>query len=446
MKLLIVDSDSQGLDLGMRAQRAGHDVRYYDRPGRGGPSKAGDGILEKVTDFDLLRKRWLGWSDLIYLTGNDAYMEMLEPYRAIGYPIFGGSVEAARWESDRAYGQRIMKAAGLPVIPGKEFTDYESAIRHVKKSGTAFACKPSGDADKALSYVGNTAADLCFMLDKWSKDEKLRSDAAQHGFILQEKKTGCEMGVSGWFGPAGFASTIEEDFEYKKLMPGDCGVTTGEQGTCLRFVKKSKLADLVLFPLEEQLRSTGYVGCVNVNCIIDDEGTPWPLEFTMREGWPAKHNQVSLTDGDPVQWMRDLVDGEDTMQPRLNEVSISIVVSIPPYPSSKYTDEQVAGFPIYGATDFEHVHLCEVMLGSDVPCQMGDKVVDLPCPVTAGPYVLVVTGTGDTITGARRSAYAALEKIRIPNSAGWRIDIGRGKLVGQLPRIQDLGYATGLSY
>ena len=34
-----------------------------------------------------------------------------------------------------------------------------------------------------------------------------------------------------------------------------------------------------------------------------------------------------------------------------------------------------------------------------------DKVVDLPGLVTCGDYTLVVTGTGDNITAARRTAY-----------------------------------------
>jgi hypothetical protein len=91
------------------------------------------------------------------------------------------------------------------------------------------------------------------------------------------------MAVSGWFGPAGWTVGWEENWEFKKLlMNGDLGVTTGEQGTVLRFVKKSKLADEVLLPLTPQLKKMGYCGNVDVNCIIDDHGCPWSLEFTMR--------------------------------------------------------------------------------------------------------------------------------------------------------------------
>jgi phosphoribosylamine--glycine ligase len=85
------------------------------------------------------------------------------------------------------------------------------------------------------------------------------------------------------------------------------------------------------------------------------------------------------------------------------------------------------------------------MLG-DAPCQAGEKVVEMPCLLTAGDYVLVATGVGETITGARKSAYTAVKKVSIPNSPGYRLDIGRSKLVEQLPKIQRLGFARGLAY
>ena len=447
MRVLCIDSDSNALDFLMRCKAWGHECRWFDRPRKDGSERrAGEGIITKIRDYDSIWSKWLGWADLIYLPGNEFYLERLEPYRMIGYPIYACNAEASQWESDRALGQRVMKKAGLQTIEGKEFHDYESAIAHVKRAGEPLVSKPSGEADKALSYVAHSAADLVYMLAKWSKNPKYRADAKEHGFILQAKKVGCEMGIGGWFGPGGWCGMWEEAFEFKKLMNDDLGVNTGEQGTLTRFVKKSLLAEKVLKPLTKALREVDYVGCVNVNCIIDEDGVPWPLEFTVRDGWPATHNQCALHEGDPAQWMRDLIDGKDTREVRYDEAAISVVVSMPDYPYSHLTAKETEGIPIYGAGDFEHVHLSEAMLCPSVPVQAGEKVVEMPCYVTAGDYVMVVTGTGETITGARRSAYTALDKIKIPGNPMWRTDIGRGKLVETIPRIQALGYASGLSY
>jgi phosphoribosylamine---glycine ligase len=446
MKILIIDVGSNALDWAMRCQMWGHEVMWYDKPRPDGTHRrAGEGMIKKITDFDSLRKKWIGWADLIYLPDNTHYVDMLDPYQRIGYPIFGCNLAAREWELDREVGQKVMEDCGMQIIPGKTFHDYDSAIAYVKKQGKAFVSKPSGDGERALSYVADSAADLVYMLGRWNKIDKYRKSAKEEGFILQEKISGMEMACGGWFGPDGWSEYFVENFENKKLMNGDLGVNTGEMGTTVRYVKKSKLAEQVLLPATERLKEIGYVGYVDNNCMVDESGTPWPLEWTMRDGWPIRHNLNSLHEGDPAQWMLDKVNGKDTLKPILDQVSISVVMALPDFPYSKITNKELCGIPIYGADDMSHIHLSEAMMGV-APVEVNGKVVDLPALVTAGDYVLVCTGSGETITGARRSAYAAIKKVKIPNSPFYRTDIGAGRLKKQLPALQALGYAKGLTF
>ena len=447
LRVLILDTGSNALDFALRCLNAGHEVKWYDQPRKDGSRRrAGEGLVDKITDFDALRKKWIGWGDLIWLPDNTHYLDMLDPYRRIGYPIFAGSPESAEMELDRAAGQKAMADAGIPIMVSKTFHDYDSAAAFVRKNPQFLVSKPSGDANKALSYVAHDAADLIYMLERWKKDDKYRSDAREHGFILQEKKTGCEMAVGGWYGPGGWSKWYCENWENKKLMDGDLGVATGEMGTTVRMVRKSKLAEKVLLPIGPLLEKLDYVGYVDNNCIIDDAGTPWPLEWTMRDGWPLRHNfQSLLLNDDPAQWMVDLLQGRDTLKFVDGQVSISVVMACPDFPYSKITNKDVCGIPIYDATDMDHIHLSEVMLG-DAPMLVGDKVVTMPMYVSAGDYWLVATGTGETITGARRSAYSAIRKVHAPNSPFYRLDIGRGRMIEQLPKVQKHGYATGLEF
>jgi phosphoribosylamine--glycine ligase len=446
MKILIIDVGSNALDWAMRCQLWGHEVMWYDKPRPDGTHRrAGEGMIKKITDFDSLRKKWIGWADLIYLPDNTHYVDMLDPYQRIGYPIFGCNLAAREWELDREVGQQVMKDCGMQIIPGKTFHDYDSAIAYVKKQGKAFVSKPSGDGERALSYVADSAADLVYMLGRWNKIDKYRKSAKGEGFILQEKISGMEMACGGWFGPDGWSKYFVENFENKKLMNGDLGVNTGEMGTTVRYVKHSKLADQVLLPATDRLKEIGYVGYVDNNCMIDESGTPWPLEWTMRDGWPIRHNLNSLHEGDPAQWMLDKINGKDTLKPIVDQVSISVVMALPDFPYSKITNKELCGIPLYGADDMNHIHLSEAMMG-EAPVEVNGKVVDLPSLVTAGDYVLVCTGSGETITGARRSAYTAIKKVKIPNSPFYRTDIGAGRLKKQLPALQALGYAKGLTF
>lgn len=432
----------------MRSLAYGHEVRYWDRLRKDGSERrAGENIVEKITDYEQLRTRWLGWADLIFVPDNTFYLDLLEPYRRIGYPIFGPSAEAAELELDRDAGQKAMKDSGMTVIESKSFHDYDAAIAYVKKNADrAFVSKPSGEADKALSYVANNAADLVYMLNRWKAVPKYVESAKRDGFIIQEKKTGCEMAVGGWFGPGGWAKCFYENFEQKKLMNDDLGVNTGEMGTTSMYVRKSKLADKILLPLTPILERMGYVGYVDNNAIIDAQGEPWPMELTMRPGWPTFHNQMAThKNADPAQWMLDLLNGQDTLEFIEDTVCVSVVIAQPDFPYSHLTAKEVTGIPMYFEPDPEHIHLSEAMLG-EAPCQIGDKVIDMPCFLTAGDYIAVITGTGPTITAARKQAYTAVKKIKVPNSIFYRTDIGRSKLVTNLPQIQKHGYALKFGY
>jgi len=443
VKILLIDIASNLLDFAMRCQAAGHEVVWYDKNRKDGSLRtAGRGIIHKLIDYDLLRTRYIGWADLIVCADNAHYLDLLEPFRRMGYPIFAGSPDAADLELDREKGQQAMKKAGLNIIPGATFHDYESAAKFVEKHPTYLVSKPSGDADKALSYVAPDAASLLYMFERWGSQPKYVSDAAEHGFILQEKIDGVEIAVGGWFGPGGWSKYWYENAENKKLMNGDLGPNTGEMGTVSVIVRKSKLADIALKPMTKQLEALDYVGFIDIAGMVEDSGDFRPFEFTMRPGWPTFHNQMAVTLGDPAQWMLDLVNGKDTLKMREGVACVSVIMAIPDFPFSHLTAKEVTGIPIYlHDADPECVHLSEVQMGESW-VQIGDKPVKMPCYQSAGDYIAVITGVGETITGARRSAYSTIRKIKMPANPFYRTDIGAGRLTKELPKLQSLGFCT----
>lgn len=397
----------------------------------------GIGFVEVVRDF----KPWVRWADLVFYSDNTHYLDDLERAKAEGSLVVGPTRAAAEWELDREVGMKVLKRHGVQCPPYKLFNDYDEAIKFVKRENRRFVSKPSGDADKALSYVAKTPADLCYMLERWKKTSKLKG-----AFLLQEFVGGIEMAVGGWFGPHGFNRGWCENWEFKKLMDGDLGVNTGEQGTVLRYVRKSHLADRVLAPLATALERLHYVGYIDVNCIIDEKGTPWPLEFTMRPGWPTFNIQQALHEGDSVEWLYELANGRDARNVTLDCPAIGVVLSIPDYPYSHLTRKEVVGTPVYGITEgmWPNLHPCEMMMG-EAPCDCGGDIITVPMPVTAGDYVLVVSAVGDTVRNAKEKAYRRLKRLTVPNSPMYRTDIG-DRLGKQLPKLQALGYATGLKF
>lgn len=438
MKILCVDSYGESaLDWLLRCQGAGHDVKWFfaSTPRS---ENIGKGMVQVVRDW----KEWIRWADLVFMADNSKHVRDMDAWRDRGVPILGPNAAGVSWELDRDEGMRVLKRAGIAVPPYREFTSYDAAIAHVKGSPERYVSKPSGvEGDKSLSYCAKDAADMVFQLQRWKKTGKLKGR-----FILQEFVSGIEFAVGGWFGPAGFLDGYEENWETKPLMNDDCGPNTGEMGTTQRFVRRSKLADKLLRPLEPQLEKIGYVGCVDVSAIIDDQGNAWPLEFTMRPGWPAFQIQQRLQLGDPAEWMVELLEGGKPKVFDLDKVAVGVVIALPDFPFDHAPITEACGIPIYGLRDsiMESVHPSMVAMG-EAPQMIHGKVVDAPAWVSAGTYLMTVTGVGDTVTEARKRAYAVVKQIKVPRSPMFRTDISV-RLKSQLPKLQALGYATGLQY
>ena len=262
--------------------------------------------------------------------------------------------------------------------------------------------------------------------------------------MLQEMVEGVEIGISRFFGPSGWSAPIEESFEFKKFLNDDLGGNTGEMGTVIRHVKESKLFSMVLEPLTEYLHYCDFVGDCNVNCIVDSEGVPWPLEFTVRLGWPDFCIRQEVIRGDPVDWMAELLAGRDTLAVS-SETAMGIVLAHGDFPHEKDKAEDWAGFPISVSNGMDrHVHWQQVAMGK-APVIVSGRLKSTPSMVSAGQYVAVASGCGPTVISARRAAYAVAEAVKWGSNVMYRTDIGKS-LAGELEFLQQFGYAVGMRY
>lgn len=426
-------------NLGMRALEWGHEVRLW-MPPRKGTSEArpfGDGILDKLT-------RWepsMDWADLIVVSGNNAYATLLAPYFGKGFPIFGANAKGGELELDRGKGQELLAECGVKTIPYTVVKSPEEGIALIKQTGKAYAMKPwGGTEDCALTYVSRAPDDGIFTLDKWKREGLFKGQ-----LMMQEKIDGIEMGIAGWFGPGGWSAAFEESFEHKKFLCDDLGANTGEMGTVIRHITSSKLADQLLDPITDYLHSINYVGDCSLNCMIDKTGKAWPMEFTTRLGWPDFNIRQEVILGDPVQWMKDLLDGRDTQEVS-PLIAVGVVMAHGDFPHDKLDPAVHSDYPIYGitASNFQHLHFQQVKYGKGWLWK-GGKLARPEMYLTAGVYVMVVSGAGKSVSAAAEAAYDVAWEIKWPSNVAFRTDIGR-RLENELPTLQRQGYATGMKY
>lgn len=436
MNLLLVDQDGVGLDLAMRSSEEGHAVKLYIRPSNGERDKTGDGLVERVPEWE----KWAQWADLIVPTMNTVYLDRFEALRQYHYPIFGPSKESAKLEIERGFGMQAFKKHGIEVPPYKMFSSLDAAEAYCWKSDKRMVFKTLGsEEDKSLSYVASDCADMINAIRRWKRmGMKLKGSC-----MLQDFIEGVEFGVSAWMGKDGFLKPRGENIEHKKLMSGDYGPATGEMGTSMRYTMKSKLAKQVLDPMEKYLQSIGHLGDIDVNCIIDGKGKAWPLEFTARLGWPAFWIMTSQH-SEPCQWMLDALNGKDTLKVS-EEPFIGVLMTQPRFPYKGGKKDEFTGIPIGGITkdNWSDVHLIGAMAGKGVKMEKG-KVVEGDAFLTTSEYVVCVTGAGETVRKASKLAYKVADEIKFPNAIV-RDDIGEG-LEKSLPELQRHGYAEGIRY
>ncbi len=435
MNLLIIDPDSVGLDFAMRCAERGHSVKLFLKYVNGDRDRTGDGLVEKVPEWE----KWIQWADLIVPTMNTLYLDRFEDLRKYGYPIFGPSKESARLEIERSYGMETFKKFGIDVPPYKMFRTLDEAEAYCWRAGKPLVFKTLGsEEDKSLTHVAKDPADMINTLRRWKKQGMTLKGAC----MLQDLIEGVEIGVSAWMGRDGFLKPRGENIEHKKLMSGNYGPNTGEMATVMWYTTRSKLAKQVLEPMESFLRSTGHLGDIDVNCIVDEKGKAWPLEFTCRLGWPAFYIMCAQHE-EPVQWMLDALNGRDTLK-YSEDVFIGLLMAQPKFPYKGGRRDEFTGIPVQGITDdnWSHLHLINVMAGKGVE-MVGEKPVEKDMFVTTGEYVLVATGSGETVKKARKRAYGVVDSVHVKNAIV-RDDVGE-EFEKSLPKLHDLGFATAVS-
>jgi phosphoribosylamine--glycine ligase len=422
MNLLVVDQDGVGLDFAIRCSAFGHAVKLFIRRHAGDRDPTGDGLIEKVTDWE----RWVQWADLIVPTSNIAYLDRFEALRQYGYPIFGPSKESARLEIERSAGMEAFLKHGIDTPPYKTFSSLDDAERHCARHDQRYVFKTLGDEEnKALTYAAKSADDMRNRIRRWKKQGMTLKGPC----MLQDFIDGVELGVSAWMGSEGFLRPRGENVEHKKLMSGGYGPNTGEMCTLMWYTNRSKLAKQVLDPLEGYLRGIGHRGDIDVNVKIDSKGKAWPLEFTSRLGWPAFYIMCSQH-AEPCEWMRDALSGRDTLT--VSEAPHIGVVFLQP-------KKDAIGNVVSGITpaNWNDVHLVSVRAGMGVE---GGKEKEIL--LTTGEYVLVVTGSGETVRKARRAVYSTVDQIHVPDVM--IRDDAAEEFMESLPELQKLGFATSI--
>lgn len=407
-KFLFVTLDSLTADTAWQVTKEGHEVKFYSE--NPDDKEVGDGFVPKVEDW----KAEVDWADIIVFDDVLGQGKKAEALRKAGKKVVGGTTYTDRLEDDRAFGQEELQGVGVPVISHENFTSFDDAIAYVTANPGRYVVKSSGEAQnmKSLLFVGEeeNGRDVLYILDAYKKawSKQIRS------FQLQKRIVGVEVAVGAFFNGREFVYPINVNFEHKKLFPGDIGPQTGEMGTLTFWSEPNRMFNATLKKMEPKLASEGYVGYMDINCIVNSNGI-YPLEFTARFGYPTISIQQEGILMPIGEFLYGLAEGSFQKFKTRAGFQMGIRIVVPPFP---FKDKKTFEVNSKDAVVMFKKPMTEGIHIEDVKLVNGEWVVT----GTSG-VILIVTGTGPTVKQCQKSVYNKVDNIMIPNMY-YRTDIG----------------------
>ena len=408
LKFLFVSLEGLISDTAWEVTKEGHDVRYFI--GNHEEQQIADGFVAKSDDW----RRDADWADVVVF--DDVLGQGTEALklRQSGKLVVGGTPYSDRLEDDRAFGQQELRAAGVSIVPQRDFTSFDEAIEFVRTNPHRYVIKPSGEAQnmKGLLFVGEEedGQDVLQVLDDYKRawSDKIRQ------FQLQRRILGVEVATGAFFNGREFVTPICVNFEHKKLFPGDIGPSTGEMGTAMFWSEPNRIFNATLKKMESRLRDEGYVGYIDVNCIVNANGI-YPLEFTARFGYPTISIQHEGLLTPMNELLHGIASGELSKLRARGGFQLGVRIVVPPFPFTdpeRFEASSRDSVILFKTPSREGIHIEDVRLVN------GEWLVT----GTSG-VVLIVCGVGPTMRQAQRQAYNRVRNIMVPNMY-YREDIG----------------------
>ncbi len=407
MNFLFVSYDSLIGDIAWNVMKEGHDVKYavsnpVDR-------EVGSGFVPMVDDW----KAEVDWADVVIFDDVLGMGTEAKKLRDAGKPVVGGTPYTDMLEDDRSFGQEELKKHGISIIPYKQFESFDDAITFVRENRARYVIKPSGEAQnmKGLLFIGEEedGSDVLQVLEDYQQawSNKIPS------FQLQRRVEGVEIAVGAFFNGKEFAYPINVNFEHKKLFPGDLGPSTGEMGTAMFWTGPNRIFNQTLKKLEDKLAEEGYVGYIDLNCIVSGSNI-YPLEFTARFGYPTIFIQKEGIQTPISDLLYGLASGTRKTFKTRTGFQVGVRIVVPPFPFSDPETFNVKSKDtiIHFRKGKDGVHFEDVKLINDEWVITGNSGV-----------ILVVVGVGQTMKQAQRQAYSRIKNLIIPHMY-YRVDIG----------------------
>lgn len=418
MKILMIGSGGREHALIKKLLESPKVEKIYCAPGNGGIACDAENVnisamdIEGVVNFSKENK-----IDLVFVAPDDPLAAgMVDALETEGIRAFGPKKAAAEIEASKVFSKNLMKKYGIPTADYQVFDNSKDALDYVVNNNMApVVVKADGLALGKGVLICQTVEDAKAAIHSIMDDKKFGESGSR--VVIEEFLTGPEVSVLS-FTDGKCVKPMVSSKDHKRALDGDKGLNTGGMGTISpNPYYTDEMAEIcrktIFEPTIEAMNKEGrtFKGCLYFGLMLTPKG-PKVIEYNARFGDPETQVVLPRLETDLVDICEAVIDGTlgDLDIKWKKGAAACVVMASGGYPESYNKGIEMSGLDEKGGVEGAIVY------------HAGTKLENGKF-YTNGGRVLGVTAVDDTLEGALKKAYDAVEKISF-EGAHYRKDIG----------------------
>lgn len=421
MKLLVIGKGGREHALVWKLAQSPRVTQVFCAPGNAGTALDGVNVPIEPYDIDGLIQFARKENVAFTLVGPEDPLAngLVDYFQSAGLRIFGPTKAAAQIEASKVFSKKLMRDADVPTSEFRVFDHPDPARAYVQTREYPVVVKADGLAAGKGVMVCSTTDEALAAIERIMVREEF-GRAAGRQIIIEKRLEGEELSIMALVAGRTIIP-LAPCQDHKRALDGDAGPNTGGMGAyCPAPLATTELLNEIeshcLVPTVHAMkrRRTPFRGALYAGVMVTNQGSR-VLEYNCRFGDPETQPLMMRLQTD----LCDLI--EATIEDRLDEFTEDKLVWDPRpavcvvMASQGYPGPFAKGKVILGLEDAAKLADVKVFHAGT---RMADGVV-----LTDGGRVLGVTALGDTLAGAKKRAYEAVERITF-QGASFRRDVG----------------------
>lgn len=377
-------------------------------------------------------------------------------FDAAGLKLFGPDRAAARLEGSKSYAKAFMDKYGVKTARWESHSQAEAARAALERFDLPVVVKATGLAAGKGVIICETRADAEDAIEEILIEKRFGEAGSE--VVIEEYLVGKEASILAFANEEAIVPLISAK-DHKKIGEGESGPNTGGMGTFAPnpFFTQERAQQFKRDILEPTLRgikgeNLHFAGIIFFGLMLTEKGT-YLLEYNMRFGDPETQVVLPLLEQDLLGVIEKCM-ARDLSAPDVSAkdgVQICLVLASRGYPGSYESGFEITGLDQVGL--LEQAGVSDAVSFSDQPTSSGPVNVSGQVSAPSGPggqavpytldagvrrdqdgrafsaggRVLNVVAWGKDMAQARKTVYAAAEKVQFEGKT-YRKDIGQDAL------------------